>query len=62
MGLETEYATLILGTGEVESSGLPAAQQVYSALCDAISQDQPTVPGVFDHDQLFFGKWIGSQF
>ncbi|MGI9441231.1 MAG: proteasome accessory factor PafA2 family protein [Rubripirellula sp.] len=62
MGLETEYATLILGTGEVESSGLPAAQQVYSALCDAISQDQPTVPGVFDHDQLFLANGSAVSF
>ena len=62
IGLETEYATLILGSHEVESHALPAAQQVYSALCDVIRKDQPTVPGVFDHDQLFLANGAAVSF
>ncbi|MAI70019.1 MAG: hypothetical protein CMM01_03805 [Rhodopirellula sp.] len=62
IGLETEYATLVLGTDEVQSHGLPAAQQVYSALCDVIRQDQPTVPGFFDHDQLFLANGAAVSF
>ena len=62
IGLETEYATLILGTDEVEPNGMPAAQHVYSALCDVIRQDQPTVPGVFDQDQLFLANGSAVSF
>jgi hypothetical protein len=62
MGLETEYATLVLGTDKLESSELPAAQQVYSALCDVIRRDQPTVPGIFDHDQLFLANGSAVSF
>lgn len=62
IGLETEYATLVLDTSEVETDSLPAAQQVYAALCDVIRKDQPTVPGVFDHDQLFLANGSAVSF
>ncbi len=62
IGLETEYATLVLGTDEHEPCDLPEAQQMYSALCDVIRQDQPSVPGVFDHDQLFLANGAAVSF
>ena len=62
IGLETEYATLVIGNEGAESNSLPTAQKVYSAICDAIRQDQPTVPGVFDPDQLFLANGSAVSF
>lgn len=62
IGLETEYATLVMGSEGLESTELPAAQRVYTALCNAIRQEQPTVPGVFDHDQLFLANGSAVSF
>lgn len=56
IGMETEYATLIVGSDQIEQKDLPASHKVYSALCDAIRRDQPTVAGVFDHEQLFLAN------
>ena len=62
IGLETEYATLVMKGDELESTELPAGQRVYTALCDAIRQEQPSVPGVFDHDQLFLANGAAVSF
>ena len=62
IGLETEYATLVMGSEGLEPTELPAAQRVYTALCNAIRQEQPTVPGVFDHDQLFLANGSAVSF
>ena len=62
IGLETEYATLILSTDGVDPNAVPAAQQVYSALCDIIRQDQPTARGVFDQDQMFLANGSAVSF
>ena len=62
IGLETEYATLVLDTDGTESADLPTSQAVYSALCEVIRQDQPSVPGVFDQDQLFLANGSAVSF
>ena len=62
IGLETEYATLVLDTDGTESAELPTSQAVYSALCEVIRQDQPSVPGVFDQDQLFLANGSAVSF
>ena len=61
-GLETEYATLIVGSDEMDRQDLPASLTVYTALCDAIRRDQPAVAGVFDHEQLFLANGAAVTF
>jgi len=62
IGLETEYATLVVGSDEIDRKDLPASLTVYSALCDAIRRDQPVVTGVFDHEQLFLASGAAVTF
>src|SRR6056297_2957460 len=52
MGMETEYATLIANRPGLAMADLPASAKVYARICEAIRRDQPSVPGVFDQDQI----------
>lgn len=56
MGLETEYATLVVGHGELAAEELPGPRAIYSEVCRAIRRSQPTVPGFLDHEQLFLAN------
>ncbi|MCC9603655.1 proteasome accessory factor PafA2 family protein [Stieleria sp. JC731] len=56
MGLETEYATLIANRAELSSVDLPASERVFSLICEAIREDQPTVRGYFDESQIFLAS------
>ena len=56
LGMETEYATLIVDHPELVSADLPASSKIYAAICAAIRRDQPTVAGVFDKDQMFLAS------
>lgn len=56
IGMETEYATLIVSHPELASADLPASSKVYASICAAIRRDQPTVAGVFDQDQMFLAS------
>ncbi|MCO8120580.1 proteasome accessory factor PafA2 family protein [Stieleria sp. TO1_6] len=56
LGMETEYATLVAGRPDLTSSELPASAKIYARICAAIRGGQPTVPGVFDQDQLFLAS------
>ena len=62
IGMETEYATLILPCEGSDSIEPPSGEIVYASLCDAIAQDQPTVPGVFDPEQLFLANGAAVSF
>ena len=35
---------------------LPSSQLVYMQICEAIRRDQPTVAGLYDHDQMFLAN------
>ncbi|KAA5538556.1 hypothetical protein FYK55_27440 [Roseiconus nitratireducens] len=56
MGMETEYATMVLNRPGIATADLPAAAKIYAAICAAIRRDQPAVCGVFDSDQLFLAS------
>ena len=56
MGMETEYATLIMNHAELRHQDLPASKAIYKAICDAIRRDQPTAEGLFDSDQMFLAS------
>ncbi|TWT89436.1 proteasome accessory factor PafA2 family protein [Stieleria varia] len=56
IGLETEYATLVLDQQDVPRDALPSAKQVYEAMCDAIRRDQPTADGIYDREQMFLAS------
>ena len=56
IGLETEYATLVADVEDVATGDLPASQEVYRQICDAIRRDQPTATGLFDSEQMFLAS------
>lgn len=56
MGMETEYATLVANRPNLATVDLPASGKIYARICAAIRRDQPTVPGVFDQDQMFLAS------
>lgn len=56
IGLETEYATMVLDHPEWATKDLPSAQEVYHGICAAIKRDQPTVSGLFDPEQIFLAS------
>ena len=56
LGMETEYATLVANQPGKSSATLPASAIVYAKICEAIRRDQPTVPGLFDADQMFLAS------
>jgi len=47
---------MVFNRPEKPTRDLPASAKVYAAICAAIRQDQPTVAGVFDPDQLFLAS------
>ncbi|TWT84797.1 Depupylase [Planctomycetes bacterium CA13] len=56
MGLETEYATIVIDPQSLEHQDLPASIFVYEQICEAIRRDQPTVKGLFDTEQMFLAS------
>lgn len=56
IGMETEYATLILDRPELSRDNLPASRQIFEAICDEIRKDQPTAVGVMDSEQMFLAS------
>jgi proteasome accessory factor A len=56
IGLETEYATLVADPQRLEPDELPPSHLVYTQICEAIRRDQPTVAGLFDHEQMFLAS------
>ncbi|MEM1070914.1 MAG: proteasome accessory factor PafA2 family protein [Planctomycetota bacterium] len=56
VGMETEYATLVADRQDLDRDDLPPAQLVYQQICEAIRRDQPTVSGLFDHEQMFLAS------
>lgn len=62
LGMETEYATLIANRNDLPTAELPSSALVYARICAAIRRDQPTVPGVFDQDQMFLASGAAVTF
>ncbi len=56
LGLETEYATLVADPQDLDHEDLPPSHLVYTQICEAIRRDQPTVSGLFDHEQMFLAS------
>ena len=56
MGMETEYATIVVDPQNLDREDLPASRFVYEQICEAIRRDQPSVKGVFDEEQLFLAS------
>jgi proteasome accessory factor A len=56
IGLETEYATLVVDPPGLDRQELPASHLVYVQICEAIRRDQPTVTGLFDSEQMFLAS------
>ena len=56
IGMETEYATMIVNRPELASDQLPSARAIYERLTAAIRSDQPTVSGIYDRDQIFLAS------
>ena len=56
IGLETEYATLVADNEGLRRDDLPPSHLVYMQLCEAIRRDQPTVGGLYDHEQMFLAN------
>lgn len=56
IGMETEYATLIIDNDGGETTTLPASHTVYTQICEAIRRDQPAVAGVYDSEQMFLAS------
>ena len=56
VGMETEYATLIINQDNSRHADLPASHSIYTAICDAIRRDQPTAVGLFDAEQMFLAS------
>ena len=56
IGFETEYATLVADNAEIASDQLPASQEIYVQICEAIRRDQPTVAGIYDSEQMFLAS------
>ncbi len=56
LGMETEYATLVLNQPHLITADLPSSTEIYTQICAAIRRNQPTVPGVFDRDQMFLAS------
>jgi hypothetical protein len=56
IGLETEYATLVADTQDLEKDDLPPSKMVFDQICEAIRRDQPTVGGLFDNEQMFLAS------
>lgn len=56
IGLETEYAPLIIDRQRIDGEDLPAGPSLFDRICDVIRRDQPTAVGVFDNRQLFLAS------
>jgi len=56
IGLETEYATMVVDHEGLLRDSLPSSQLIYMQVCEAIRRDQPTVSGIYDHDQMFLAN------
>ena len=54
--METEFATLVANRPGLSTADLPESGKIYARICEAIRRDQPTVPGVFDQDQMFLAS------
>ncbi len=56
MGMETEYATLVVNRDGIADEELPASHSIYTEICKAIRRDQPAVTGIFDNEQMFLAS------
>ncbi len=54
--METEYATLVATQDATGDLQLPSSHSIYTALCEAIRQDQPTGAGLYDTEQIFLAS------
>ncbi|MCA9135724.1 MAG: proteasome accessory factor PafA2 family protein [Planctomycetales bacterium] len=62
LGMETEYATLVLNRPELVSADLPASGVIYARICAAIRRELPTVPGIHDQSQMFLASGAAVTF
>ena len=56
IGMETEYATLVVDGEFLEDEDLPASHSIYIEICEAIRRDQPAAAGVYDSEQMFLAS------